>query len=53
MPTSQDILDQYNNECPDCGDSIKLDVVDGDECENCGHVFWSTIMFSSEEEYYD
>lgn len=25
--------------CPDCEEMIPFDVVDGDECSNCGHVF--------------
>jgi uncharacterized Zn finger protein len=29
-----------NGECPDCGEEIPDDVVAGDECKNCGHVFW-------------
>jgi hypothetical protein len=27
-------------ECPDCGEGIPDDAVDGSSCENCGHVFW-------------
>ena len=30
----------YNNECPDCGDSISENVLNGDQCENCGFIFW-------------
>ena len=29
-----------NGECPDCGESIPYDAAEGDECLNCGHVFW-------------
>jgi hypothetical protein len=25
--------------CPDCGDAIPEEAEDGEECENCGHVF--------------
>ena len=25
--------------CPDCGEDIPDDAVEGQECENCGHVF--------------
>ena len=25
--------------CPDCGDDIPTDVVNGQTCENCGHTF--------------
>lgn len=37
--------------CPDCGEAIPHDVIDGASCENCGHVFYEhkqtdpTIMF--------
>jgi hypothetical protein len=27
-------------ECPDCGEKIPSVAVEGDECGNCGHVFW-------------
>lgn len=34
------IKDNYHyGECPDCGDDIPEDMVDGGECDNCGHVF--------------
>ena len=29
-------------ECPDCGEGIPDDAVDGSPCGNCGHVFWTT-----------
>lgn len=29
-----------DHECPDCGEPIPHTAVGGDECENCGHVFW-------------
>ena len=33
--------DEYpNGECPDCCEPIPDDCGDGDECWNCGHVFW-------------
>jgi hypothetical protein len=28
-----------NGECPDCGEAILDDVIDGSECKNCNHVF--------------
>ena len=28
-------------ECPDCGEGIQDDAVDGSSCSNCGHVFFS------------
>ena len=38
------IKDNYpEGECPDCGDPIPTDVVDGGECENCGHVFYEHV----------
>lgn len=27
--------------CPDCQEEIPVDVFDGDECSNCGHVFFA------------
>lgn len=34
------IVDFYlNKECPDCGEPIPDDMVDGGSCEICGHVF--------------
>jgi len=26
--------------CPDCGEYIPETAQEGDECRNCGHVFW-------------
>jgi hypothetical protein len=44
---------QYDNgACPDCGESIPDDVVDGGECKNCGHVFWSSKMSKRTVEYF-
>ena len=42
MPTeAEQIRQQYTDgECPDCGDPIPDDMVDGGECSNCGHVFY-------------
>lgn len=34
------IKDQYPYGCPDCGEDISDFVEDGDECPNCGHVFY-------------
>lgn len=37
---SEEIKASYpDGVCPDCGDEIPTDVVDGDACSNCGHVF--------------
>ena len=29
-----------NGVCPDCNQDIPEGAVEGDECTNCGHVFW-------------
>lgn len=29
-----------NGICPDCNEPINDDVENGDECPNCGHVYW-------------
>lgn len=29
-----------NGKCPDCGEEIPKDISPGEECSNCGHVFW-------------
>lgn len=40
MVASESILAQFkDHECPDCGELIPKDVQEGDECENCSHVF--------------
>lgn len=37
----QRVLDSYENgECPDCGETIPIKAGEGEECANCGHVFW-------------
>lgn len=34
---------QYDDgECPDCGEGIPGNIVDGERCSNCGHVFSSS-----------
>ena len=36
------IQDAYEDGvCPDCQEEIPEDTVDGEECKNCGHVFWA------------
>ena len=36
------IMEQYvDQECPDCGEPIPEDIGDGEECINCGHVFYA------------
>jgi hypothetical protein len=38
--------DAYSfGECPDCGEPIPEDAMDGTECSNCGHVFVSSPEF--------
>ena len=38
------VCDDYENgECPDCGEPIPKDATSGDECVNCGHVFWEYV----------
>ena len=40
LPFSNPIKDSYEDgKCPDCGEDIDDAVVDGVECENCGHGF--------------
>ena len=36
-----DLISSYYEDgcCPDCGNEISNDVVAGDSCFNCGHVF--------------
>ena len=37
------VRDAYpRGECPDCGDKIPARAVEGGDCANCGHVFFST-----------
>jgi len=44
---SNRIKDSYEDGvCPDCSKDIPDDVIEGEECSNCGHVFM-------EEEDYD
>jgi len=45
MPFTREQIEEVypNAECPDCGEEIPSKLVgDGDECKNCGHVFWIT-----------
>lgn len=32
-----------NGKCPDCESSINENIEDGEECLNCGHVFYSIV----------
>lgn len=29
-----------NGACPDCGDKIPKEAQDGENCPNCGHIWW-------------
>ena len=41
MHEEDGIRDEYpDGLCPDCDTPIPEDAVEGDQCENCGHVFW-------------
>lgn len=42
-----------NGECPDCSVPIDENAEDGDECDNCGHVFWGSVLFDKEQEDYE
>ena len=41
--------------CPDCGEDISNDVVEGDACHNCGHVFYPDYEDDdyTDDVYYD
>jgi rubredoxin len=40
-PESGAVRDSYEDyACPDCGDEIPAGTVDGESCNNCGHVFY-------------
>ena len=35
------VKDSYDDGlCPDCEEEISNNAIEGDECGNCGHVFW-------------
>lgn len=41
---SELIKDSYEGGvCPDCQENIPDDVMEGQECDNCGHVFYAQI----------
>jgi len=35
--------------CPDCGDEIPDDVVEGQGCTNCGHAFYEEMNYKDLE----
>lgn len=37
---SEVYLSYHGGECPYCGQNIPVDVVEGQKCDNCGHVFF-------------
>lgn len=40
-PQETGMRDHYDDgRCPDCGEEISYYCEDGEECENCGHVFY-------------
>jgi len=44
-----ELQESYENaECPDCGEAILDNYVEGDECPECGHVF--TIETDEDED---
>lgn len=41
MPAEQELFECcYEGVCPDCQTELPIDVQEGEECVNCGHVFW-------------
>ena len=39
-----ELVASHYRDCPDCGYEISPDMLRGEECENCGHVFnWGSI----------
>ena len=39
------VKDSYEDGiCPDCNENIPDNVVEGDSCKNCGHVFYKEIQ---------
>jgi Zn finger protein HypA/HybF involved in hydrogenase expression len=44
MTLDYNVADEYpEGRCPDCNEEIDPHAVEGDECSNCGHVFWLFI----------
>jgi hypothetical protein len=37
---SNPVWNAYDGVCPDCGEPIPEGIQEGQECCNCGHVFW-------------
>lgn len=37
----RNVKSQYKGgKCPDCGEEIPDDAIDGEDCSNCGHIFY-------------
>jgi Zn finger protein HypA/HybF involved in hydrogenase expression len=37
---SENVKDAYpDGKCPDCGEPIPDNIIGGDKCSNCGHIF--------------
>jgi hypothetical protein len=39
LQEENEVWQAYDGSCPDCGEDIPTDVVEGQECANCGHSF--------------
>lgn len=35
------VWNAYDGVCPDCGEPMPPDIQEGEECCQCGHVFWT------------
>lgn len=48
------VKDGYENGlCPDCGAEISDNAEEGDECQNCQHVFWVIRKYDDGVESYE
>jgi len=54
LEMSEEVIDweeiYEDAECPDCGDPIPARTQSGDNCENCGHTFWTHGDSDDDEE---
>jgi DNA-directed RNA polymerase subunit RPC12/RpoP len=42
--SDNNIIQSYRHDrCPDCGLRIPENTDEGNECEECGHVFWEEL----------
>lgn len=45
------VQDSYpNGDCPDCGEKIPEEAQDGENCLNCGHIWWLEDISEQEDE---